>query len=66
MADGRIYAIKDKATAKTRLVFATSGPQALRHVALDTMQVWVPSTQEALNIAKDGVTVESAKAEPAP
>lgn len=58
--NGRIYEILNKSTGTSRLVFAATQAQALRHVARDSFDVTIPSTRQALKLAAAGTAVEVA------
>jgi len=58
--NGRVYAIFNIANGQTRLVFAATQAQAMRHVAKDSFTVSIPTTRKALEFAASGVAVEVA------
>lgn len=60
-----IYAVKTKGEveySKARLVRADNQAQAMRHVAQDTLEVKVATTEEAVKLGAAGVKVEDAAA----
>lgn len=53
-----LYAVRNKATGKIRLVDAPTNSGALRHVAGDEFSVTIPKPREVAKLVADGVTVE--------
>ena len=59
-----LYAVRNKATDKIRLVDAPTNSAALRHVAGDEFAVTIPKPREVAKLVADGVKVEDYGAEP--
>lgn len=53
-----LYAVRNKATGKIRLIDAPTNSAALRHVAGDEYAVTIPKPRELAELAGRGVMVE--------
>lgn len=61
----RIYMVKHIGHDQSvRLIRATNGPQAIRHVAINTFEVCVASQEDLVALLSRGSKVEEAGAEP--